>query len=73
LVPGKAPGGPEHTLLRPSLPNLEVHMVRRIVGRLMAAALVLATGRAALAQGSSLAGKVTEAEKKARGPRSATR
>jgi outer membrane receptor for ferrienterochelin and colicins len=39
-------------------------MVRRIVGRLMAAALVLATGRAALAQGSSLAGKVTEAEKK---------
>jgi outer membrane receptor for ferrienterochelin and colicins len=39
-------------------------MVRRIVGRLLAAALVLATGREALAQGSSLAGRVTEAEKK---------
>jgi outer membrane receptor for ferrienterochelin and colicins len=39
-------------------------MVRRIVGRLLAAALVLATARAAFAQGSSLAGKVTEADKK---------
>ncbi len=38
-------------------------MVRRIVGRLLAVALLLATSQAALAQGGSLAGKVTDGEK----------
>jgi iron complex outermembrane receptor protein len=43
-------------------------MVRRIVGRLLAVMLgfsILGIGREALAQGSSLAGKVTDAESKA--------
>jgi iron complex outermembrane receptor protein len=40
-------------------------MVRRIVGTLLAAALVAVSGRSALAQGSSLSGKVTDSEKMA--------
>lgn len=38
-------------------------MVRRIVGRLLAAALVMATARAAIAQGGSLSGRLTDGDK----------